>query len=236
MKINCVILDDEPENLKYLQQITEDINDVVIVKSFSDATSFLKEIVNIQFDMCILDNHLPDGTGIEVAKTLRNKKIIFVSAHDIDAYEAFDLNAIDVIKKPVSKQRLQEAIKKCRNKIINEKGFVFFNTNEGIRRFKWEEIVYITTEDRSQSKLIITKDDKVKTSKLDFDKMLSKLPDNLFCQVHKSFLLNTQYFKSLINNETIVLNHREENRSVKIETGGKYVDQLKRMVGLENTD
>jgi two-component system, LytTR family, response regulator len=236
MKINCVILDDEPENLKYLQQITEDIKDVVIVKSFSDATSFLKEIVNIQFDMCILDNHLPDGTGIEVAKTLRNKKIIFVSAHDIDAYEAFDLNAIDVIKKPVSKQRLQEAIKKCRNKIINEKGFVFFNTNEGIRKFKWEEIVYITTEDRSQSKSIITKDEKVKTSKLDFDKMLSKLPDNLFCQVHKSFLLNTQYFKSLINNETIVLNHKENNISKKIETGGKYVNQLKRMVGLENTD
>lgn len=225
MKINCIILDDEPENLKFLQQIVEDINDVVIVKSFTDAHSFTEQIKELDFDMCILDNRLPDGNGVELAKKLRNKKIIFVSAHDISAHEAFDVNAIDVLRKPVSVERLEEAIKKCRNKIINEKGFAFFKTSEGDMRFKWPDIVYIKTDGGTQAKLFITTDGEVRALKLNFEYILSKLPYDLFCQVSKSHIINTQYFKTLKNSETIVLNFKEKS-AVREKKGKEYIEKI----------
>ena len=236
MKINCVIVDDEPENLKYLQQIVEDINDVVIVKSFTDATSFSEGCKDISFDMCILDNYLPDGKGLELARSLTRKKIIFVSAHDISAYEAYDVNAIDVLKKPVSPDKLKNAIKKCRNKIINERGYVFFKTLEGNMRFKWEDIIYISTRKDTQSKSIVTKDGAVTTVKMDFEKMLLKLPNNLFCQASKSHILNTQYFKSLRDRESIILAFKQNNNDTIISTSGVFLENLKKLVGLPDDD
>ena len=259
MKINCVIVDDEPENLKYLQQIVEDINDVVIVKSFTDANSFVNSYKDLAFDMCILDNHLPDGKGLELAKRLMHKKVIFVSAHDISAHEAYDVNAIDVLKKPVSKERLQAAIKKCRDKIINEKGFAFFKTSEGNMKFKWQDIIYIKTGGESQAKLFITTEGEVRALKLDFEYILSKLPDDLFCQVSKSHIINTQYFKTLKDAETIVLNFKErsivkkkknkefikevemvklkeEKTYTEIKCNPKNLERLKILVGLNTAD
>ncbi|MBI3234875.1 MAG: response regulator, partial [Bacteroidetes bacterium] len=122
MKINCVIIDDEAENLKYLQQIIEDIDNVEVIKSYTSGESFLEEAPNLKFDICVLDNRLPNITGIECAKKLRGKKIIFVSAHEVSAHDAFDIKAIDVLKKPVIKDRLENAIRKARNLILNEKG------------------------------------------------------------------------------------------------------------------
>ena len=236
MKINCVIVDDEPENLKYLQQIVEDINDVVIVKSFTDANSFVNSYKDLAFDMCILDNHLPDGKGLELARRLLHKKVIFVSAHDISAHEAYDVNAIDVLKKPVSPDKLRTAIKKCRDKIINEKGYVFFKTADGNMKFKWEDIIYITTTEDSQSKNIVTTDGVVRTGKIDFTTMLSKLPANLFCQASRSHVLNTQYFKSFRNNESIVLTFKENNKNIIISTGGIFLENVKKLVGYQEDD
>ena len=232
MKINCIILDDEPENLKFLQQIVEDIDDVHIVRSFTDAQSFTEQIKKLDFDMCILDNKLPDGSGLELAKKLRKKKIVFVSAHNISAHEAYDIGAIDVLTKPVNPARLREAIKKCRDKIIYEKGYVFFKTIGGETKFKWEEIIYITTAEDSQCKLIFTNDGEIRTAKMDFDDILSKLPNSLFCKISKSHLLNTQYFKAFRDRDTIVLNHKINNKNIVLETGGKYLGNVRKLVGI----
>ena len=235
MKINCVIVDDEPENLKYLQQIVEDINDVVIVKSFTDANSFLSDYKNISFDMCILDNHLPDGKGLELARSLTQKKIIFVSAHDISAYEAYDVNAIDVLKKPVDSYRLKYAIKKCRDKIMNEKGFVLFATEHGKTRFKLEDIVYIETITDCPNKKIITKvGDTIKTGKLTFPEILQKLPADIFCQINASTILNTNYFKTLGKENRIKLTFDDNTKSPSYEyCNDKYLSNFKKLVGLD---
>jgi DNA-binding LytR/AlgR family response regulator len=235
MKINCVILDDEPENLKYLQQIIEDIDDVVIVKSFTDAATFTAAIKELVFDMCILDNRLPISSGVELAKKLTNKKIIFVSAHDISAHEAFEVNAVDVLKKPVSKDRLERAIKKCRDKIINEKGYVFLKTSEGKTRLKLDEIVYIRSEEISAYKYIVMKDgDEIKTLKITFPEILKKLPDDLFCQINKSIILNTAYFKTFGKDDLVYINLKDnKNKLVSFYCGDTYLDFFKKLIGAD---
>jgi DNA-binding LytR/AlgR family response regulator len=237
MRISCVIVDDEPENLKYLQQIVEDIENVEIVKSYTDGLSFLEGVKTIKFDMCILDNKMPDITGVECAKLLKGKKVIFVSAHDVAAHDAFDVNAIDVIKKPVSKSRLEAAIKKCRNIIINEKGFVFFKTSTlGKMRFVLSDIVYIRTDENPQYKVIVTKDgEEIKTQKTTLEDMMSKLPQDKFCIINKKEILNTHYFQSFIEKDRISIKLMREVKSkkmaIELDIGDKYLTNLKTLVG-----
>lgn len=236
MKINCVIVDDEPENLKYLQQIIEDIDAVEIVRSFSDGFSFIEGIKELKFDMCILDNRLPDITGVELAKKLKNIKLIFVSAHDISAYDAFGVNAVDVLKKPVTKERLELAIKKCRDKIINEKGYVFLKTSEGKTRFKLDDIVFIRSEEDSASayKYIMTKDgEETRTMKITLEKVMKKLPNDRFCFVNRSTILNTLYFKTFGKEDQIFLDFKIKNKQKCLVSSGNYLNDLKQIIGFE---
>lgn len=235
MKINCVIVDDEPENLKYLQQVVEDINDVVIVKSFTDANSFINGYKEVAFDMCILDNHLPDGKGLELARKLMHKKVIFVSAHDISAHEAYDVNAIDVLKKPVSPDKLRATIKKCRDKIINEKGCAVFATEHGKTKFRLDDIVYIETINDTAAKIITTSNgDRLQTTKYSLTEILQKLPSNVFCQVNSSTVLNTNYFKTLGKENRISLRFDEESKNPKNNyCTDKYLYEFKKTVGLD---
>lgn len=237
MKINCIIVDDEPENLKYLQQIVEDIEDVEIVKSFTDGASFLEGVKTLKFDMCILDNRLPDISGVDCAKVLKGKKVIFVSAHDVAAHDAFEVNAIDVLKKPVSKARLESAVKKCRNIIINEKGYVFFKTSShGKMRFILNDIIYIKTDDNSQYKIIVTKDnEEIKTQKITLEDLMLKLPNDKFCIINKKEILNSYYFKSFIEKDRISIKLTKEEKSkrsyIELDIGEKYLTQLKALIG-----
>ena len=235
MKINCVIVDDEPENLKYLQQIVEDIDGVEIVKSFTDGASFIAGIKDLKFEMCIMDNRLPDTTGLDLAKRLKNIKVIFVSAHEVSAYDAFDVQAIDVLKKPVTKERLEQAIRKCRNKIINEKGYVFFKTAEGRTRFKFEDIIYIQSDEHTASKFIITKsDDDIKTLKMSLSDMLLKLPGDAFCQISKSIILNTRYFKTFGKDDLVYIELKDKKGKAKsFYVGDTYLPSFKKIIGVE---
>lgn len=232
MKINCVIVDDESENLKYLQQIIEDIDNVEVIKSFTDGESFVEEAKTIKFDICVLDNRLPNMSGLECAKQLRGKKIIFMSAHEVSAHDAFDVKAIDVLKKPVIKDRLENAIRKARNIILNEKGLVFIKTNShGRMRFKLEDIIYITTDkDNSKYKTIICTDgDEVKTQKCTLEDLMDRLPSDRFCIVNKFEILNTIYFKSFVDQDTISV-HKAKKKLI---IGEKFLDGLKKTLGDE---
>ena len=234
MKINCVIVDDEPENLKYLQQIVEDIDTVEVVKSFSDGFSFIQGLKDLKVDMCILDNRLPDISGVEIAKKLKNVKIIFVSAHDISAHEAFAVNAVDVLKKPVTKDRLEQAIKKCRDKIINEKGYVFFKTSEGKSRFKLDDIVYIKSEENTAYKFIITKDgEEIKTLKITLEALMEKLPNDRFCFINRATILNTLYFKTFGKEDRVFLDFKVNSKQKYLDSGEKYLANLKQIIGYE---
>ena len=232
MKINCVIVDDEPENLKYLQQIVEDIDTVEIVKSFTTGMSFLEGVKDLKVDMCILDNKRPDIDGVELAKKLKSIKVIFVSAHEISAYDAFAVNAVDVLRKPVTKDHLERAVRKCRDQIIIEKGYVFFKTTEGKTRFKLDDIVYIRSEENSAYKFIITRDgDEIKTLKTSLAELLEKLPDDRFCYINRATILNSLYFKTFGKEDRVFLDFKIKNRQVSIDSGEKYVENLKQLIG-----
>lgn len=108
--IKCILLDDELLGLRYLKMLCEQIPEIEVVKSFDNPEKLLKEAADLDFDLCILDIEMPGINGLSVANLLNDKPVIFTTAYKDFAVEAFELDAIDYITKPVKKERLQKRL------------------------------------------------------------------------------------------------------------------------------
>ena len=117
--IKCVILDDELLAISYLKLLCNEL-DVEVVKAFNNPKVFLQEIDNIDCDLCILDIEMPGLNGLQVAELIKGKKIIFTTAYKEYAAEAFDLDVIDYVRKPIKKERLQQALEKAEKQVTQQ--------------------------------------------------------------------------------------------------------------------
>lgn len=190
IKIKCVLLDDELPGLTYLKMLCEQISEIEIVKVFNNPEKLLSEAPLLDFDLCILDIEMPDLNGIAVANLLIDKHIIFTTAYKEFAVEAFDLDAVDYITKPVKKERLEKAITKVVNRIKKDekKQFISLNTNKGKSVLFFENILYIKSADSdSRDKIAYLKDNSQLTLKnISYESLQKKLPENKFCRINKS--------------------------------------------------
>ncbi|WP_165021721.1 LytR/AlgR family response regulator transcription factor [Dysgonomonas sp. ZJ279] len=215
-KLKCLILDDELPGLTYLKLLCEQFSEVEVVKAFNDPQVFLEEIHLLEFDVCILDIEMGGMNGLQIANLLKDKAIIFVTAYKEYAAEAFDLNAVDYVRKPIQRDRLKQAIDKAIERVEKarqEKTFVQLNSEKGKALLYFDQINYITISDTdSRDKMVHLSDGKILILKnISFDKLLDLLPDNLFCRINKKEIIALriiQYFSydeiitSIIHNET----------------------------------
>ena len=149
-KLRCLLLDDELPGLTYLKMLCEQLPELEVVKAFNSPDIFLKEVPNLDFDLCILDIEMPAMNGLHVANLLQGKPVIFVTAYKEFAAEAFDLDAIDYVRKPVKKERLQQAIQKASSRISKSssvKNFIQLNTDKGKALLFFDQVGYIKTSD-----------------------------------------------------------------------------------------
>lgn len=174
--------------------LCEQIPELEVVKAFNSPEAFLKEISSLEFDICILDIEMPGMDGLSVANLLGGKPVIFTTAYNEYAAEAFDLNAIDYIRKPVTKERLQTAVNKALQRLQHlspSKNFIQLNTDKGKTLLFFDELALVgTSEMDSRDKIAQLHDGKKLVLKnISFEKLLQFLPVNDFCQVNKKEVL-----------------------------------------------
>jgi two-component system LytT family response regulator len=193
-KLRCLLLDDELPGLAYLRLLCEQLAGVEVVKAFNDPLKLLQEYEALEFDVCILDIEMPGLNGIALAQLLKDKPVIFTTAYKEYAAEAFDLEAIDYIRKPVMKERLEKAIHKAIH-LLKEgnknRAYMQLNTNKGKAVIFFDEVLYITTtEIDSRDKLVLLDNGQELVLKnIGFDKLLRLLPANDFCRINKKDIL-----------------------------------------------
>lgn len=195
-KLKCLLLDDELLGLTYLKMLCEQIPELEIVKAFDSPVTFLKETANLDFDLCIIDVEMPDMNGLQVANLLKGKPVIFATAYKDYAAEAFDLNAIDYIRKPIKLERLQQAVQKAIGQIGSkeqpkEKPFLQLNTDKGKAILFFDKIAYIkTSETDSRDKVAqLFNGEEFVLKNISFDKLLEVLPIADFCRINKKELI-----------------------------------------------
>ena len=124
--LRCLIVDDEKPARDEILYILEEIDDVEVAGEASHGIEALELIEKIRPDVVFLDIQMPQMSGIEIAKRILKKglelMIIFVTAYDQFALDAFEVNAIDYLLKPICEDRLKRTIQKIATLKSNKEG------------------------------------------------------------------------------------------------------------------
>jgi len=201
-KLKCLLLDDELPGLSYLKLLCEQIPQLEVVRAFNDPEVFLEEFPGLEFDLCILDIEMPGINGIQMAALLDGKPVIFTTAYKDYATDAFDLDAIDYVIKPVKPERLQQAVNKAIQRLGNENKtpkHIRLNTDKGSALIYFDQLVYVrTSEIDSRDKTAhLSNGTSLHLKNISFEKLTSLLPSTEFCRVNKKELIAisaVQYF------------------------------------------
>ena len=197
--LRVVLLDDVLLALGYLRTLCEGIPNIEVVKAFDNPALFLSEVESLSFDFCISDIVMPNFSGLEVAEKLHAKPIIFTTAHNEYAADAFDIEAIDYLRKPVQRERLERAIEKVKIHIEQSKQHAAWtvNTNKGRFTIRLSHIVSFSTDtyDRRDKLMLLENGDKLVVKNKSFDQLLQELDGISFIRISKSELISKDFIQ-----------------------------------------
>jgi DNA-binding LytR/AlgR family response regulator len=118
--MKVLIADDEPVARQVLREHVEAIPSLEIAGEASTGKETLQRILDLDPDVVLLDQQMPELDGLAVVRSLRGAHtplIIFVTAYEQHALEAFEVGAVDYLLKPVRRERLEKAIEKARRQL-----------------------------------------------------------------------------------------------------------------------
>lgn len=198
--LKCILLDDEIPSLRFLKMLCEQIPGLEVVKTFNDPAILLREYGTLSFDFCILDIEMPGFNGFDVARELKDFPIVFSTAYKQYASDAYDINAVDYMRKPISLQRLQQAIMKVAQIIDNQPEIVSFgqfNTNKGKTILYFDQINYvqIAEVDSRDKKVYLADGSIILLKNISFDKLMEILPVQDFIRINKKELIAAKIVK-----------------------------------------
>jgi len=120
MILRAILIDDEQPARDVVKHYLKDFNEIEIIGEVADGFSGLKAIQELKPDLVFLDVQMPKLTGLELLELLDQPPlIIFSTAYDQYAIKAFEMNAIDYLLKPYSKERFTQAVQKAISQASN---------------------------------------------------------------------------------------------------------------------
>jgi two-component SAPR family response regulator len=207
-----LLLDDELPSLSYLKMLCEQIPGLEVVRVFDNSKNFLESLKYLDFDICILDIEMPDINGLQIAKRLNEKPVIFTTAYSEFAAEAYDIDAIDYLRKPLKLERLQKAIQKALKRIKTEvpsNNYFQVNSAKGKTIIYFNQLNIIKTSglDSRDKFAYILNDSSILLKNISFEKLFKILPANQFCRINKQEMLAircVQYFSHNIITSNLI--------------------------------
>jgi DNA-binding LytR/AlgR family response regulator len=208
MQIKCLVIDDEPLARRLIETHIEKLPLFSTVKYCKDAIEGIKILRQESFDLLLLDVQMPELNGIDFLKSLSNPpKVILITAFRDFAIEAFDLNVIDYLVKPVSFERFVKAI----NKYLERSAITTINQPEEVLlvrserkmlRISVSDIFYI--ESLKDYVKIITRDKSIITKET-ISSLEERLLANSFLRIHRSYLVSIPKVEAF-NHELVEIN------------------------------
>jgi two-component system, LytTR family, response regulator len=191
MKINCIIVEDEPLALKRTKEYVEKIPYLNLLQSFDngfEAIGFLKQQ---PVDLLFLDIHMDELTGIQLLESLERKPhVIVTTAYNEYALKGYELNVTDYLLKPFSVERFIQAVEKVffqlNKPALEQRDFFFVKSDYKIEKVFFQDILFI--EGMRDYRCIQMAAKRILTPHT-FSDLESELPATKFCRVHKSYLV-----------------------------------------------
>lgn len=214
---SCILLDDELLGLSYLRTLCERIPQMEVIRAFNDPQVFLDELASLRFDFVISDIVMPTFTGLEVAEKLNGIPVIFTTAHNEYAADAFDVDAIDFLRKPVQQERLEKAVRKAIDFIERNATEVKWNatTAKGKMTFHCGDLVSFSANTiDSRDKLLLLKNGTTEIIKnKSFQQLTEELTSEQFLRISKGELLNARFLQGYNGDQLLSTLHDEQGKT-----------------------
>lgn len=199
--MQIVIIDDEYPSRNELRFMIEQYRPSAIIDEADSGQSAIALLEKKRYDAAFVDVHLGDVTGTALAPLLRNKqpdlKIVFATAYDDYAVQAFDIEATDYIMKPFDPRRVET----CLHRLLSERhdsssmpGKLTVQLDKKTVVLDIAEIAFIESQGRF---CIVHADGESYRSIQPLGQFVKKLSPNHFFRAHKSYLINLDYITEL---------------------------------------
>jgi two-component system LytT family response regulator len=219
--IKCIIVDDEPMARDVVRRYIQKISTLKLMGEFGnaiEATIFLQEQ---SVDMIFLDIKMPQLSGTEFVRSLRNvPKIIFTTAHKEFAHEGFELDVTDYLLKPIRFDRFLKAVNKAFPQKPQEvetitsapseenkpaTSFIYLRVDRKMIKVLLTDIVYIES-DKDYVKVFTEKGFVI--TRQTIASVEAMLSDSMFMRVHRSYIVSLNKLRSFTA-ETVEIGDKE---------------------------
>ncbi|MEE9364191.1 MAG: LytTR family DNA-binding domain-containing protein [Cellulophaga sp.] len=213
--MKCIIIDDEAAARAIVVQLCSRIPYLEIVEEFSNAMDGIKFLNKQTVDVIFLDIHMPGFSGFDFVQTLKKPpKIVLITSDTkfaIDAYEY--LSIVDYLVKPITEDRFRKSIEKVKDSLQKQATVekevqtdetqeeLYINIDRRLIKLRLNEILLIKAEgDYIEVKLA----DKVYRVHNTLKKIKEKLPENIFLQIHRSYIINFTKIIDIEDNSVLI--------------------------------
>ena len=218
--LRALVVDDEPLAREELCYLLEELGGVDVVKAAANGPEALEAIETLGPEVVFLDVQMPGLTGFEVARRIVDREppvtVIFVTAFDQYAIDAFEVNAVDYLLKPVEAGRLEGAILRARRRLSSREPLndqldrivqlvesrrvrrepVAIRIGDRVLLVQPEDIIHASTADDSIS--IVTSQVSGASNFRTLDELQARLDPEVFWRVHRSHLVNIHKIKEIV--------------------------------------
>jgi two-component system, LytTR family, response regulator LytT len=222
-RLRTVVVDDERLTREELCFLLSRIDGVEVVAQAEDGVAALAVIAEQTPDLVMLDVQMPGLTGFEVARRLllggTDAHLVFVTAYDQHAIEAFDVNAVDYLLKPVEADRLQMAVDRVRKRLQSERGHqaagggldrvlqllgdrqnrreqLAVKVGDRFLLLQTDEVVHASVEDDVIT--VVTNSLSGTSNYRTLDELQARLDPEVFWRVHRSHLVNINKIREIV--------------------------------------
>lgn len=239
--MQALIVDDEPLARNELKYLLNQIGSFSQIEEAENIEETLEQLLSHEFDVIFLDINLMEESGLDLAKKINKMKhaphIIFATAHDTYAVQAFELEATDYILKPFEKSRIEQAIKKItyaeshhtiETKQVNQDEVLPIEIEDRIYVLNINDIIAISVNQGVTT--INTVETEYETSEpLSFYE--KKLNDTKFLRIHRASIINKKHIQSVEHwfNSTYQVTL---TGNIKLQVSRSYMKTFKSEIGL----
>jgi DNA-binding LytR/AlgR family response regulator len=211
MKLNCLIIDDEPVARKGLEEYVREVEFLHCVGQCENALKASTFLAQQQIDLLFLDIHMPKVSGIEFLKTLKNPPlVILTTAYSEYALEGYFLDIVDYLMKPITFERFLKAsqkayeiftLRKTADHAKNDSDYFFVKSDSKFEKILYSEVLYI---EALQNYAVIHTEAKKLITYITMTSLEQQLPKDKFIKVHKSYIVSIAQIKAIEGNELCI--------------------------------
>ncbi len=213
--MNCIIVDDEAAARAVVAQLCSQVDELDVIEEFPSAIEAIKFLNQQQVDVVFLDIHMPGFTGFDFVQTLKNPpKVVLTTSDRNFAIEAYEYEAIvDYLVKPLTRERFEKCLQKVKNALAKQPiqasdngqsdsgQDLYINIDRRLIKLKFDEIQLI--EARGDYIDVKTEKETYRVHST-LKKIKEKLPENIFLQIHRSFIINFTKIIDIEDNSVLI--------------------------------